>query len=197
VIEVAEEPAAAAYGEGHIPGAISWFWKEALWHPTDREFPAPAEMAERLGRAGAGPDTALVLYSPRVQFGAYAFWVLQMCGHPDVRLLDGARKKWAAEGRPLTKEVPGFPPVNYPPQRADPSSRIGREGVRAGLGDARRLLLDVRAGDEYRGERVRSAPGPDHGAERAGRIPGAVHLFFRELLNEDDTVKPGGELRAL
>ncbi|MEK6708968.1 MAG: rhodanese-like domain-containing protein, partial [Nitrospinota bacterium] len=76
VIEVAQERDTPDYAEGHIPGAIRWYWKEALWHPADREFASPAEMAERLGRAGIGPDTILVLYSPRVQFGAYAFWAL-------------------------------------------------------------------------------------------------------------------------
>ena len=197
VVEVAQEKETPDYAEGHIPGAVRWYWKEALWHPADREFPTPEMMAERLGKAGIGPDTTLVLYSGRVQYGTYAFWALAMCGHPGVRLLDGGAKRWKLEGRPLTKEVPGFPPVSYPPRKGDPSSRIGRDGVRAGLKDARRLLLDVRAGEEYRGERVRSAPGPDHGAERAGRIPGAVHLFFRELLNADDAFKPEGELRAL
>ncbi|OGL02691.1 MAG: hypothetical protein A3E31_17510 [Candidatus Rokubacteria bacterium RIFCSPHIGHO2_12_FULL_73_22] len=154
-------------------------------------------MGRRLGRLGVAPDTTVVLYGDPVQYGTYAFWVLTLCGHPDVRLLDGAKTRWVAEGRPLSTEVPAPTPVAYPPEPGDASSRVGRDDVRAGLGRPDRLLLDARAPEEYRGERVMPPPFFDHGAERTGRIPGAVHLYFRELLNEDDTFKPADELRRV
>ena len=195
VIEVSSVNDAAAYRSGHVPGAVWWYWKAALWHDTDREFPTPEVMGRRLGRVGVAPETTVVLYGDPVQYGAYAFWVLSMCGHPDVRLLDGARTRWAADGRPLSTETPRPSRVAYRPRPADGSSRVGRDDVRAGLHRPDRLLLDARAPEEYRGERVMPPPFFDHGAERTGRITGAVHLYFRELLNEDDTFKSPDELR--
>ena len=197
VIEVASVNDAAAYRAGHIPGAVWWYWKAALWHDTDREFPTPEAMASRLGRVGVTPETTVVLYGDPVQYGAFAFWVLSMCGHPDVRLLDGAKTRWCAEGRPLSTETPRAAPVEYRPRPGDTASRVGRDDVRAGLGRPGRLLLDARSPEEYRGERVMPPPFFDHGAERTGRIPGAVHLYYRELLNEDDTFKRPDELERV
>jgi len=198
VVEVSFKDDDSAYREGHVPGAVWWYWKAALWHETNREFPAPEEMGGRLGRIGVSPETTLVLYGDPVQFGSYAFWVLSMCGHARLRLLDGGKKRWAAEGRPLSREIPRPRPVAYRPAEAgDASIRVGRDDVRARLGRPGRLLLDVRSPEEYRGERVMPPPGFDHGAERTGRIPGAVHLFFRRIVNEDDTFKPPEELRAI
>ncbi len=196
VVEVASAADETAYRAGHIPGAVRWHWKTALWHETDREFPSPETMAARLGAIGVTPRTTLVLYGDPVQYGTYAFWVLTMCGHPDVRLLDGARTRWAADGRPLSVDRPQPAPVGYPAQAPDMSARVGRDDVRAGLSRPGRLLLDARSPEEYRGERVMPPPFFDHGAERAGRIPGAVHLYFRDLLHADDTFKAPEELEA-
>ena len=197
IIEVSSVPDDAIYRSGHIPGAVWWYWKDALWHPTDRDFPTPREMAPRLGRVGVTAETTVVLYGEPVQFGTYAFWVLTMCGHPDVRMLDGSRKRWTAEGRPLSTDVPNFPAVSYLQGPGDSSFRVGRDYVLAGLGAPGRLLLDVRSPEEYTGERVSPPPHFDHGAERVGRIPGAVHLFFRDLLNDDDTFKSAGEIQSI
>ena len=197
VIEVASVNDGVAYREGHIPGAVWWYWKAALWHDTDREFPTPEAMGRRLGRIGVTPETTVVLYGDPVQYGTYAFWVLSMCGHPDVRIVDGAKTKWRAERRPLSTETPRAAPVPYRPRPGDTASRVGRDDVRAGLGRPGRLLLDARSPEEYRGERVMPPPFFDHGAERTGRIPGAVHLYYRELLNEDDTFKRPEELESV
>jgi len=197
VIEISSLRDETADLAGHVPGATRWFWKTALWHDSDREFPTPEEMARRLGSIGVTPETTVVLYGDPVQYGTYAFWVLSMCGHPHLRLLDGARTRWIAEGRPLSREIPRPSAREYRSQRPDISSRIGREAVRASLGQPGRLLLDARSPEEYRGERVMPLPFPDHGAERTGRIPGGVHLHFRELLNDDDTFKSADELREV
>ena len=185
------------YPAGHIPGAIRWFWKDLCWHDTDREFVTPAKLAERLGASGVGPSHTLVLYGDPVQYGNYAFWALTMAGCKDVKLLDGSRKKWLAEGRPMTTDVPEFDPVVYAPGPPDQTMRVGRDDVRAHLGNPRRFLLDVRSPEEYSGERVMEYGQFDHGAERGGRIPGAKHLFFKELLNEDDTYKSPDELSRI
>jgi thiosulfate/3-mercaptopyruvate sulfurtransferase len=195
IIEVCASPDDTEYRQGHIAGAVRWYWKDALWHATDREFPTPEDMASRLGGSGIAPDSTIVVYGSPVQYGTYAFWVLTMAGHRDVRLLDGTRKRWIADGRPLTADTPTYAPVDYPPAVPDLSSRVGREDVRAKLGQPGRLLLDVRSAEEYRGERVSPPPGFDHGAERKGHIPGAVHLHFRDLLNDDDTFKTPEQIR--
>ena len=195
VIEIGATGDDAEYRTGHIPGAIRFFWKDLCWHDTDREFVTPGEMADRLGAVGIGPSTTLVLYSDRVQYGTYGFWALTMAGHRNLKLLDGSRTKWVSEGRPLATEVQPFEAVPYPPPYADASSCVGRDNVLDNLGSADRLLLDVRSPEEYSGERVMPPPGFDHGAERTGRIPGAVHLFYRDLVNDDDTYLSPDQLR--
>jgi 3-mercaptopyruvate sulfurtransferase SseA len=89
IIEVSSAPDDAEYRQGHIPGALRWYWKDALWHATNREFATPEDMASCLGRSGIAPDTTIVVYGRPVQYGTYALWVLTMAGHQDVRLLDG------------------------------------------------------------------------------------------------------------
>jgi thiosulfate/3-mercaptopyruvate sulfurtransferase len=198
ILEICSRPDDATYREGHIPGATWLFWKQACWHETDRELITPAAMARLFGGIGIGPDTTVVLYGDPVQYGSYAYWAFTMAGHPKLRLLDGARKKWLAEGRPLSREVPSFAAVEYPAPAGTSSMRVGRQNVRDNLKKPQRLLLDVRSPEEYTGKRVIDYSFAfDHGAERVGRIPGAVHLYFKELLNADDTIKQPGELRRV
>ena len=187
-----------AYNAGHIPGAHAWRWKQWLWDDRLRDFPSPAAFAERMGRAGIGNDTTVVLYGEDVQFGIYAWWVFRMCGHPDVRLLDGARYRWRAEGRPLAAEATAQrAPTSYRPSaNRDDTSRILRDEVASLLDQPGTLLLDARSPEEYRGE-LASPPGsPSVGAERLGRIPGAKHLHFTELLTADKCFRPVDELRT-
>jgi thiosulfate/3-mercaptopyruvate sulfurtransferase len=197
IIEVCNIRDDKTYREGHVPGAMWFYWKTACWHETNRDFITPAAMAKLFGGLGIGPQSTVVLYGDPVQFGSYAFWAFTMAGHAKLRLLDGGRRKWVMEGRPLSKDVPRFAAVSYPAPPAGPSSmRIGRDNVREHLREPRRLLLDLRSPEEYSGERVSDYSFKiDHGAERTGRIPGAVHLYFKELLNEDDSFKSPGELR--
>lgn len=198
VIEVCSVPDDAKYRDGHIPGAAWSFWKSLCWHDTDRQLVSPREMAKRLGAMGIAATDTVVLCGDPIQFGTYAYWVLTLAGHRYLRVLDGGRRKWIAEGRPLTREISQRPRADYvagPPGSAE--SRVGRRDVRERLDDPGRLLLDVRSPEEYAGERVIDYSfGFDHGAERKGRIPGAVHLYFRELINEDESFRPAGELRA-
>jgi thiosulfate/3-mercaptopyruvate sulfurtransferase len=186
------------YREGHIPGALWLYWKSACWHETDREFVTPAAMAQLFGRLGIGPQSTVVLYGDPVQYGSYAFWAFTMAGHKNLLLLDGGRRKWVLEGRPLSQDVPQLPAVAYPAPEGTSSMRVGRRNVRDNLGQSRRLLLDLRSPEEYSGERVSDYSFPvDYGAERTGRIPGAIHLYFKELLNEDDSFKSPDQLRGV
>ena len=160
------------------------------------ELQSVAQLATNLAREGIGADTTVVLYGEPVQYGCYAYWAFTMAGHRDLRLLDGSRTKWQAEDRPITTDVPANDPATHEVTDGDASMRIGRDNVREHLEDPGRLLLDMRSPEEYSGERVMEYGNFDHGAERGGRIPGAKHLFFRELLNEDDTFKSPTELQA-
>jgi len=198
ILEVCNLNNDKAYNEGHIPGALWLYWKSACWHETDREFVTPAAMARLFGRLGIGPQSTVVLYGDPVQYGSYAFWAFTMAGHRNLRLLDGGRKKWLLEGRPLSQDVPRFPAVAYPAPEGTSSVRVGRRNVRDHLGQPRRLLLDLRSPEEYSGERVSDYSFPvDYGAERTGRIPGAIHLYFKELLNQDDSFKSPDQLRGV
>lgn len=198
VLEVCSLPDDATYRKGHIPGAQWVYWKTACWHETDRELIAPAEMARQLGAMGIGPNDTLVLYGDPVQHGTYAFWAFTMAGHSRLKVLDGSRKRWIAEGRPMTTQVPKFAPVHYPAPEGTSVMRVGRRNVLNNLHKPERLLLDVRAPEEYEGKRVIDYSAQfDHGAERFGRIPGAKHLYFRELVNADDSFKTSAELRAI
>ena len=154
-------------------------------------------MAKLFGGLGIGPQSTVVLYGDPVQFGSYAFWAFTMAGHANLRLLDGGRRKWILEGRPLSRDVPHFPAVAYPTPSGSAPMRVSRDDVRAHLREPRRLLLDLRSPEEYSGERVSDYSfAVDHGAERTGRIPGAVHLYFKDLLNADDSFKSPEALRA-
>jgi thiosulfate/3-mercaptopyruvate sulfurtransferase len=187
-----------AYERGHIPGAAGWHWKTALWDNRRREFPDPQAMAARLGAAGIGNDTTVVFYGEPLQFGTYAWWALTYGGHRDARVLDGGKVRWQREGRPLTTAVPPGPaPVPYASTAPHPAMRILREEVLRCLGNPGTVLLDVRSPEEYRGERVAPPGRADDGAERAGRIPGAVHLHFSDLLQEDGCFKPPEDMRGL
>jgi thiosulfate/3-mercaptopyruvate sulfurtransferase len=187
-----------AYKAGHVPGAACWPWKEMLWDSHRREFPAPEEFARRCGAAGIANDTTVVFYGEGVQFGVYAWWTFRYCGHRKVRVLDGARYRWAAEGRPLVTDEPPPPvPVTYAPTRRVEKMRIRREKVLAALGEPDKLILDARSPEEYRGERVGGPGGPDVGAVRYGRIPGARHLYFEDLLDANKAFRPAGEIEQM
>lgn len=196
VIEVSAEPTDDRYREKHIPGAIWFHWKNLCWHDTDRQFVTPEKLAELLGAVGISDEDTLVLCGDPVQYGTYAFWALTMAGHPDIRIIDGAKVKWLAENRPVASTSKGTEPVDYEVQSKNEWMRLGRENVRDNLDNDGRFLLDVRSPEEYSGERVMELGKFDHGAERGGRIPGAKHLFFKELLNDDDTFKSPEELTA-
>ena len=186
-----------AYRAGHVPGALGGDWKTMLWDSHTRDFPAPDDFARRLGQLGIANDTTVVFYGEPVQFGIYAWWTLMYCGHRNVKVLDGARYRWERQGKPLTKDMPApRPAVAYRPVGRDETMRIGRDDVLASLGRRDQIILDGRSREEYRGERV-GVPGmADVGALRYGRIPGAKHLMFEELLETDKSFKPAEALRA-
>ena len=200
VLEISSSlPDEARWFERHIPGSRYVYWKDLCWDDTDREFPSPEEMAARLGALGVGDDTVAVLAGDPIQFATYAYWVATMAGLEErVTVLDGGSRTWIAEGRPSTDADPG-PPTARPltPGTADVTMRVGRDDVLARLGAPDRALVDLRSDEEYAGERVSPDWYPvDYGAERKGRIPGALHLYYRRLLDPDERFLSRDEIEA-
>jgi len=190
-----------------IPGARGVFWKDLAWHPLERELATGAELSDRLFRLGAGAGSRIVLAGDPTQFAAYVLWTLRVRGYghvADIAYLDGGLEAWRASGsrtatdRIIERVAPTAPlPVPEPTPEHE-RLRIGRDDVRALLGRDDVVILDYRTPEEYSGARVSGPSAPiDHGAERHGRIPGARHLFFRDLLDEHGKLRPRDELQRL
>jgi thiosulfate/3-mercaptopyruvate sulfurtransferase len=198
LIEISWADDDSGYRRAHIPGASWAYWKDLLWDDTAREFATPRQLADRLGALGI-PDTAtVVLYGDPVQFGTYALWTFILAGLESAVLLDGGKEYWIKAGLPVATGAPHAQAcrrvlVGNP----DGASRVGRDEVRAALADPNVAILDLRAPEEYSGERVSPwGMAVDYGAERAGRIPGARHLYFRDLLEPDGRFLSADQLRA-
>lgn len=184
------------YETGHIPGAVKIDWHTDLNDPVVRDYIEGEAFAELMGRHGITRDTTIVLYGDRSNWwAAYALWVFTLFGHPDVRLLDGGRDRWIAEGRALTTERPARERVDYPVVARDDSAiRAFKEDVLAHFG---KPLIDVRSPEEYSGERTHMPAYPDEGALRGGHIPTARSVPWARAANEDGTFRSAEELAAI
>ncbi|ORB25868.1 sulfurtransferase [Mycolicibacterium parafortuitum] len=189
-------------GEPVIPGAAAVYWKDLAWHPLERELATGEELSRRLFDLGAGQGSRIVLAGDPTQFAAYVLWTLRVRGYTDIGYLDGGLEAWHAAGlstgTAVERTAPTAPlPVPEPTEEQE-RLRIGRDDVRALLGRDDVVLLDYRTPEEYRGARVSGPNAPiDHGAERHGRIPGAKHLFFRDLLDEHGRLRDRAELQRI
>jgi len=187
------------YDTGHIPGAVKIDWHTDLQDPLMRDYLDPERFAQLMREKGIARDTTVVFYGDKNNWWAtYALWVFELFGHPDVRIMDGGRAKWEAEGRPLTTEVPHYPPTDYPiVERRDEAIRAFREHV---MEHVRRHapLIDVRSPEEYRGERLHMPEYPNEGALRGGHIPGAKNVpWARAVDPTTGEFKNADELRRL
>jgi thiosulfate/3-mercaptopyruvate sulfurtransferase len=186
-----------AYEQGHIPGAIGLNWQTHLQDPVRRDIPSKERLEAILGELGVSDAHTIVLYGDNNNwFAAYAFWVLKVYGHDDVRLMDGGRKKWLLEGRPITTEVPNYPPTQYRAKEPDMSLRAFFPQVLESLNQPGIVLVDVRSPQEYTGELI-APPGMMETAQRGGHIPGARNIPWAQAVREDGTFKSPDELRAL
>jgi thiosulfate/3-mercaptopyruvate sulfurtransferase len=186
------------YGTGHIPGAVKVDWHTELNDQVTRDYLDAAGFAALCEAKGIGPDDTIVFYGDNFNWWAtYALWVFSLFGHRDLRILDGGRAKWIAEGRPITKEVPDRAKTSYPvPTRDDAGIRAFRDDVQAHIA-ADRPLVDVRSPGEYSGELLHMPDYPQEGALRGGHIPGAVNKPWKQATQEDGTFKPVEELRKI
>ncbi|MDX1493780.1 MAG: sulfurtransferase [Longimicrobiales bacterium] len=198
VVVVESDEDVLLYDTGHIPGAIKVDWHMDLNDPLTRDYLDGEKFAELMSRKGIDRDSTVVFYGDNFNWwAAYALWVFTLFGHPDVRLLDGGRKKWVDEGRPMTTDVPERPRTDYPVvQRDDSKIRAFRDDVRKHI-DAEGSLVDVRSPGEYKGELLHMPDYPQEGAIRGGHIPGAANVPWKRAANDDGTFKDVDELRAI
>ena len=196
IVEVDENP--ALYAEAHIPGAIGFDWKEDLQDPVKRDFLDAEAFGELMGSRGISNDHTVILYGDRNNwFAAYTYWYFRYYGHDRVKLVNGPREKWIAEGRETTTEVPSHPPATFTTQAGDDSIRAYRDQVKDAL-DSESRLVDVRSPAEYAGEILAMEGYEQEGAQVAGHIPGAASVPWSSAVNEEDgTFKSADELRAL
>jgi thiosulfate/3-mercaptopyruvate sulfurtransferase len=193
-VEVDEDT--TAYDAGHIPGAVKLDWRTDLQDPVRRDFLDRARFGALLSAKGIGNDDTVVLYGGNNNwFAAYAYWYFRLYGHREVKLLDGGRKKWELDGRPLVTDVVSRPPTTYVAAEPDTSIRAFRDEVVAAVGQ--RNLVDVRSPDEYAGRLLAPAHLPQEQAQRPGHIPTAVNVPWSKAANEDGTFKSVDELRQL
>jgi len=187
-----------AFDKGHITGAIAWNWQTQLQDSVRRDLIEKSELERLLGDSGITKDTAILLYGDNNNwFAAYAFWQLKYYGHQDVRLINGGRKKWVAEGLLLTTEPTVVQAVTYRAIYPDESIRARKEHIFEILGKRRRgELVDVRSMDEFTGK-ILAPPGLSETALRAGHIPGAANIPWAQAANDDGTFKSYEELKAL
>ena len=184
------------YETGHVPGAVKVDWHTDLNDPVTRDYVDGAGFAALMGQRGITRETTIVVYGDKSNWwAAYALWVFTLFGHEDVRLLDGGRALWQAEGREMTTDAPEVAPVDYPVvERDDAAIRAFRDEVQAFIGGQ---LVDVRSPEEYTGARTTAPAYPEEGALRAGHIPGAASVPWGRAAAEDGRFKPREDLEAI
>ncbi|MGH2498701.1 MAG: sulfurtransferase [Candidatus Limnocylindria bacterium] len=188
----------AAYEQGHVTGAIGLNWKTDLQQQPVRDLIAKRQLEELLSRHGVTPRTTIAVYGDNNNwFAAWFFWLLRYYGHGDVRLVNGGRAKWVAEGRSLTTETPSYERAEYRAKDADRSIRALRDQVLATVTGNGTKLVDVRSPKEFAGELLAPENLPQEGAQRGGHIPGAQNIPWASAVAEDGRFKSADELRTL
>ncbi|MBA2241500.1 MAG: sulfurtransferase [Chthoniobacterales bacterium] len=187
------------YDSGHIPGAVHIDWRTDLQDPVIRDYIAPEKFAELCSRHGIMPETTCVFYGDKANWWAcYALWAFRLFGHEKVKILNGGRDKWKADGRTMTREVPKYPRTEYPV----PQKRYDKE-VRAFADEALaqsksgKPLIDVRSPGEFKGEVTHMPEYPQEGVLRGGHIPGAKSVPWKTAANDDNTFKSAAELAKI
>ncbi len=187
------------YPAGHIPGAVQVDWAADLNDQLRRDYLQREGFEALMSRSGISADTTVIFYGDRNNWWAcYAYWVFQLFGHGNAKVMDGGRQKWEQEGRDLVREVPTYAATNYSaPDRDDAPIRAFRDDVLAHL-EAGGQLVDVRSPQEYSGERLHMPDFPNEGALRGGHIPGARSIPWARAANpEDGTFKTAAELSEI
>ncbi|MDT5388109.1 MAG: thiosulfate/3-mercaptopyruvate sulfurtransferase [Mycobacterium sp.] len=193
-VEVDED--ASAYDGGHIAGAVKLDWRSDLQDPVKRDFVDAQQFSKLLSDKGIGNDDTVILYGGNNNwFAAYAYWYFKLYGHREVKLLDGGRKKWELDGRPLSADKVERPATSYTAQAPDLSIRAFRDEVIAAIGA--KNLVDVRSPDEFSGKILAPAHLPQEQSQRPGHITGAINVPWSKAANDDGTFKSDDALAKL
>jgi thiosulfate/3-mercaptopyruvate sulfurtransferase len=187
------------YSSGHIPGAIEIDWVRDLNQDLRRDYLNKDSFEKLMSRSGIDNSKTVVFYGDKNNWWAcYAFWVFQLFGHTNAKVMDGGRLKWTKEGKPTTKAIPRYPEAKYQaPERDDTKDRVFRDDVLIHL-QKNGPLVDVRSPQEYTGEKLHMDGYPNEGALRGGHIPGARNIPWARAINADDgTFKTANELRKI
>jgi thiosulfate/3-mercaptopyruvate sulfurtransferase len=186
------------YDMGHVPGAVKIDWQGDLQDQIIRDYITPEKFAAICSRAGIANDTTVVFYGDKSNWWAcYAFWAFKLFGHKDCRVMNGGRKLWTDQKRPVTTDVPKYPTTDYKPTAGhEPEIRIFRDDVLAHM-KAGKPLIDVRSPKEYTGELLHMPDYPQEGSLRGGHIPGAKSVPWSRAVNDDGTFKSADELKAI
>ena len=193
-VEVDEDT--SAYETGHIPGAVKLDWRTDLQDPIVRDFVDAQQFSKLLSERGISRDDTVVLYGGNNNwFAAYAYWYFKLYGYESVTLLDGGRKKWELDGRPLSTDSVSRQATSYRADAPDNSIRAFRDEVIGAIGV--KNLVDVRSPDEFSGKILAPAHLPQEQSQRPGHIPGAINVPWSRAANEDGTFKSDEELSAL
>lgn len=193
-VEVDEDT--SAYDVGHIEGAVKLDWKTDLQDAVKRDFVDQQQFSKLLSDKGISNDDTVVLYGGNNNwFAAYAYWYFKLYGHQDVKLLDGGRKKWELDGRPLSTDAVSRPATSYQAAAPDNTIRAFRDEVIAAIGT--KNLVDVRSPDEFSGKILAPAHLPQEQSQRPGHVPGAINVPWSKAAAEDGTFKSDEELAKL
>jgi thiosulfate/3-mercaptopyruvate sulfurtransferase len=186
------------YDMGHIPGAVKIDWQGDLQDQLIRDYIDADKFAAICERSGIANDTTVVFYGDKSNWWAcYAFWAFKLFGHADCRVMNGGRKLWTDQKRPMSTDVPHYPPTKYVVgPRDELAIRAFRDEVlvHSKLG---KPLLDVRSTKEFTGERTHMEDYPQEGSLRGGHIPGAVSVPWSRAVNDDGTFKSPEELKGI
>jgi thiosulfate/3-mercaptopyruvate sulfurtransferase len=196
IIESNED--ALLYPSGHIPGAVEVDWTTDLNDPLRRDYITKEGFEALASRIGITPETTVVFYGDKSNWWAtYAFWVFQLFGHTNAKVMNGGRKRWEEDKRELTREVPQYPATNYTaPERDDSKIRAFRDYVLNYI-KSNGQLVDVRSPGEFSGEKLHMEGYPQEGAVRGGHIPGAKSIPWARAANEDGTFKSREDLEKI
>lgn len=193
-VEVDEDT--SAYGTGHIPGAIKLDWKTDLQDQVKRDFVDAGQFSKLLSERGIANDDTVILYGGNNNwFAAYAYWYFTLYGHQDVKLIDGGRKKWELDARPMSTDAVSRPATSYTAKDPDNSIRAFRDEVIAAIGATN--LVDVRSPDEFSGKILAPAHLPQEQSQRPGHVPTAINVPWSKAANEDGTFKSDEDLARL
>lgn len=198
IAEVDYDPT-SNYNQGHIPNSVLIDWKKDINDPVRRDILSKEAVEELLSRVGVSNDSTLALYGDfNNWFAAFAFWVFKYYGVKDIRIINGGRKKWIEEDKPLSKDVPQFQRTSYRVEKTDDSVRVYLDDVRRAIENKNVVkLVDVRGPKEFSGEILAPPEYPTEHAQRGGHIPGAANIPWAQAVKEDGTFKTPEELEQL